>query len=280
MVRQSLPALIHFLAALALFAVLAIVSGFPTAARIDRTITVAIQDTLPDVARPAGLLVHLANVEIVIPALAAIGLAFLFFGDARHGMMFLLLAIAALGLSVIEVVFKHVIVHPGPAGALRLHVRRPMALSGVSIGDAIAFFALVAASGFSYVLLRGEHHGPVSVWPMVTAFSICVAIVLLMDTGRRLFPTMTAGMDIYTQYGYPSGHTMRAVLVVRTALRRAPALGAAIVAAMAVSLIYVGDHSMSEVLGGLCLGWAGAEVVWGIWRYAGMTGYGASPIRE
>jgi membrane-associated phospholipid phosphatase len=59
-----------------------------------------------------------------------------------------------------------------------------------------------------------------------------------------------------TPYGFPSGHTIRATLIAGGGLRKLPWLGAALVAAMMIALIYADGHWPSEVLGGLCLGWA------------------------
>jgi membrane-associated phospholipid phosphatase len=65
-----------------------------------------------------------------------------------------------------------------------------------------------------------------------------------------------AAWRLDTPYGFPSGHTLRATLIAGTALRRLPWLAAGLVLAMMAALVYGDGHWPSEVLGGLCLGWA------------------------
>jgi membrane-associated phospholipid phosphatase len=82
------------------------------------------------------------------------------------------------------------------------------------------------------------------------------------------------GIGVSQPFSFPSGHTMRTTFFVAGALRRAPALAAAVVAAMMAALVYLGDHWTSDVLGGLCLGWVCAELAAGVWdmfarRHAG-----------
>jgi membrane-associated phospholipid phosphatase len=67
------------------------------------------------------------------------------------------------------------------------------------------------------------------------------------------------GLGLQQPYSFPSGHTMRATFFTIAALARAPLAGAALVLAMMAALVYLGDHWTSDVLGGLCLGWACAE---------------------
>jgi len=67
------------------------------------------------------------------------------------------------------------------------------------------------------------------------------------------------GLGVVQPYSFPSGHTMRVTFFAITALRRAPVAGAALIATMMAALVYLGDHWTSDVVGGLCLGWACAE---------------------
>jgi membrane-associated phospholipid phosphatase len=64
------------------------------------------------------------------------------------------------------------------------------------------------------------------------------------------------GLNMPAPYGFPSGHTLRVTMIACTALRRIPWLAAALVLGVMVALVCSGSHWPSEVLGGLCLGWA------------------------
>src|SRR5579862_142355 len=273
MIRHLRPAAIRFLVALLLFAVLGIASGQPAAARIDRTITISMQNTsiqnaFPGAARAAADLVSLADAAIMIPGLVASGLLVLLLGEVWHAGRLLLLAAGAIGISAIAAYFEHVIVHPGPD--LRIQVPRfadAPVISDVAFSNAVAAIALIAAAGLSIILLQDGHRRPLSLWPTVAAFATCAMVVLFRDAVTRTILALTAVMQGYTPYGFPSGHVTRTVLFAGTALRRVPALSVAVVAVLALSLVYLGDHWTSEVLGGLCLGWAGADVLWEVWRW-------------
>jgi membrane-associated phospholipid phosphatase len=67
------------------------------------------------------------------------------------------------------------------------------------------------------------------------------------------------GVSVPQPYSFPSGHTMRTTVFALGALRRTPLAAAALIIAMMAALVYLGDHWTSDVLGGLCLGWACAE---------------------
>lgn len=72
-------------------------------------------------------------------------------------------------------------------------------------------------------------------------------------------PVPFAGPGVAQPYSFPSGHTMRVTFLAAGALRQVPAAAGALVLAMMAALVYLGDHWMSDVAGGLCLGWACAE---------------------
>ena len=72
-------------------------------------------------------------------------------------------------------------------------------------------------------------------------------------------PLQRVGLVVPQPYSFPSGHTTRITFFAIAALRRAPPVGAALVLAMRAALVYLGDHWTSDVVGGLCLGWAFAE---------------------
>jgi membrane-associated phospholipid phosphatase len=72
-------------------------------------------------------------------------------------------------------------------------------------------------------------------------------------------PVRFGGLGVQQPYSFPSGHTMRATFLAAAVLRQAPAVAGAVILAMMTALVYLGDHWTSDVVGGLCLGWACAE---------------------
>jgi membrane-associated phospholipid phosphatase len=69
------------------------------------------------------------------------------------------------------------------------------------------------------------------------------------------------GFQARTPYSFPSGHTLRTTLLAWTALRNARGVAGLLILGMMAALVYLGDHWLSDVLGGLCLGWALIEAV-------------------
>ena len=67
------------------------------------------------------------------------------------------------------------------------------------------------------------------------------------------------GLQADTPYSFPSGHTLRTTLLTWTALRSARWVAVLLVLGMMAALVYLGDHWLSDVLGGLCLGWVCLE---------------------
>jgi undecaprenyl-diphosphatase len=72
-------------------------------------------------------------------------------------------------------------------------------------------------------------------------------------------PVFLAGLGIPQPYSFPSGHTMRTTFLAGVVLRGRPFFAGALILAMMAGLVYLGDHWTSDVLGGLCLGWACVE---------------------
>lgn len=58
-----------------------------------------------------------------------------------------------------------------------------------------------------------------------------------------------------TPYSFPSGHSIRTVLLAAALFRGAPWLVGIVVLSMMAALVYVGGHWLSDVVAGLCLGW-------------------------
>lgn len=67
------------------------------------------------------------------------------------------------------------------------------------------------------------------------------------------------GLSVAPASTFPSGHTLRAMLIARVALRRFPWLGTGLIVSVTEAVMYLGYHSFAEVLGGVCLGWALVE---------------------
>lgn len=106
-------------------------------------------------------------------------------------------------------------------------------------------------------------------WWLTLAIVLVVAIEV---AGKLLIPQaappdeLTRGIAVGPflhsplQNAFPSGHMARVAFLV-TALRWPAALSAAVVVLMAVTLVYLGDHWPSDVLGGWLLGYSVAAIL-------------------
>jgi membrane-associated phospholipid phosphatase len=68
------------------------------------------------------------------------------------------------------------------------------------------------------------------------------------------------GIGLETANSFPSDHTIRTTFIAGTLLRHVPVLAGVLILCMMAALVYLGDHWTSDVLGGLCLGWACTEI--------------------
>ncbi len=89
----------------------------------DVAVTIWLQHAAPVPDFPAAILVFLGDAEVTIPAIALISFLLLSRDHAR-GARGLRLAAALAGVSLVAVVFKHLVVHPGPPPSLQRQVLR------------------------------------------------------------------------------------------------------------------------------------------------------------
>lgn len=271
MLPEAFPMSVFRLAAtLALFVMSAIAAGLPASTQVDHAVTLWIQRAAPAPDAPAAALAFLGDPEVIV-GLAAFGLVLLLFRDKHHGRAFLWLAAGAVGTSLVTVILQRVIVHVGPPSTLT----RPIAERGlVFLGDPPIIPGL-AAVGLVLLLLRDKRHDRAFLWLAAGAIGMTLVAVIIHHVILRYHVVLRYEMHffkmirLHATYGFPSGHMVRTTLLAGVGLRRVPALAAAIVVGMGVSLVYLGVHWMSEVLGGFFLGWACVEVAREVWRWLG-----------
>ncbi|HLW46973.1 MAG TPA: phosphatase PAP2 family protein [bacterium] len=161
----------------------------------------------PTADQPAAVFVFLDDAEVLIPAVAFVGLLLWWRRDRVRSAGALRLAIGLAAVSTIAFALKFMVPHPGPPPDLQRTVAR-------------------------------------------------------------------YGIGVAQPFSFPSGHTMRITFFATSVLRRAPAAAGALVVAMMAALVYLGEHWTSDVLGGLGLGWACAEIAARVRGRAGRTGSG------
>ncbi len=249
----------RLVAALILFGLIAGVAGMPPGRHADLVVTTWLEDAIPSVTEPGRLIVSAADPVVLILGLAAAGAVFLLWRDRVHGLACLWLASGTAGVSLLAAFSKHLIAH-----------RAPMAVVAVPPIDAFTsahgadvpalFLALLAL-----LIFQGSRR-PRFLWlgATVAGFGVLglAPYYVIGDTGRHVLQMM----GLYPIYGFPSGHTMRTTFLAGTALRRTPVLAVGTVAVMMASLVYLKLHWTSEVLGGLCLGWACVETAREVWH--------------
>jgi len=133
----------------------------------------------------------------------------------------------------------------------------------VFLGNAEVLIPAVVAGG----LLLGRHPGRAT--PILWLAVVLGAASLLAVTLKHLIPHPgppdafqrhhLPGLHVPTPYSFPSGHTLRTTVLCGTVLRNTPWLAGALILCMMAALVYMGDHWLSDVIGGLCLGWVFLE---------------------
>ena len=249
---------------LAFFVTLVFVAGLPASTQVDHAVTMWIQRAAPTPDAPTAALTFLGDPEVIVD-LATLGLVLLLFRDRQHGRAFLWLAAGAAGISLVTAMLQHVIVHVGPPLALM----RPIVERGLVFLWDPTIVSGLAAAGLVLMLLRNRRHGRAFLWLAAGAIGITLVTVIIHHVILRFEQQILTMTWLNATYGFPSGHMVRTTLLAGTGLRHSPALAVAIVVGMGASLVYLGVHWMSEVLGGICLGWACVEVAREVWQRFG-----------
>ncbi|HLY21491.1 MAG TPA: phosphatase PAP2 family protein [bacterium] len=107
------------------FVVVTAVTFVPASHTVDLGATRWLQRAAPTADWPAFAVSYLGNAEVLVPGFAVAG-AVLALRRRRQGLALLGLAVGLAAVSVIAVVFKHLIVHPGPPESLARHLPVPL----------------------------------------------------------------------------------------------------------------------------------------------------------
>jgi undecaprenyl-diphosphatase len=254
----------RLMASLGGFVMLAVVGGFPISMQIDRLITLWLQRAAPVADAPAAVIALLGDPEVIIPGLSVAGLVLLLLRDGRHGRALLWLAAGTVAVSLVAVILQDAIVHPLPPLALTRFIAR----RGLILRDPKVVFSGFVVVGLIVLFLHDKLRGHALLWLAAGIVGVSLVSVIpkyvSIHLGQQILRTV--GLN---PAGFPSAHTMRITLLAGTMFRRVPTLAAAIVVSMMASLVYLGVHWASEVLGGFCLGWACVEVARGVWQRLG-----------
>lgn len=135
------------------------------------------------------------------------------------------------------------------------------AVAVVFFGNAeLVIPAVVLAAGLFW--LWGRDSGLGILWLAVglsLASLLAVTLKYLIihpgPTAEFQRPVIQIGLRADTPYSFPSGHTLRTTLLAWTSLQGARWVAGLLILGMMTALVYLGHHWLSDVLGGLCLGW-------------------------
>ncbi len=135
----------------------------------------------------------------------------------------------------------------------------------VLLGNAeVVIPSVVLAAGLLWARHRGSGLGILWFAAGLTVASLLAVTMkhLIIHPGPTQYgrPVFQFGLHTDAPYSFPSGHTLRTTLLAWTGLRNAPRLAGLLILSMMAALVYLGDHWLSDVLGGLCLAWVLIEV--------------------
>ena len=135
----------------------------------------------------------------------------------------------------------------------------------VFLGNAeVVIPAVVLAAGLLWVRRRDSELG--LLWlaaglslASLLAVTLKYLIIHPGPTAQFQRSVIPIGLHAGTPYSFPSGHTLRTTLLAWISLRNARWFAGLLILGMMTALVYLGDHWLSDVLGGLCLGWVFLE---------------------
>jgi membrane-associated phospholipid phosphatase len=131
----------------------------------------------------------------------------------------------------------------------------------VVLGNAeVVIPAVVIAAGLLWPRHRDSGLGILWLAAGLTAASLLAVTLkhLIVHPGppaQFQRPVIQVGLQAGTPYSFPSGHTLRTTLLAVTGIPHARWLAGLLILSMMAALVYLGDHWLSDVLGGLSLGW-------------------------
>jgi len=171
--KSLLPITLRPWLALAAFLLLMLVGASPVLHSWDVSITTWLQRAAPGPDVPAAILVLLGNAEVVIPAIA-LGAAVATAWNRRWGPNGVWLVGGLLAASVVAVVLKYLIVHPGPPVAFQ----RPVFAVGL---HAVAPYSFPSGHTLRVTLLAGALLRRTPWFMLLVILGMMLALVYLGD---------------------------------------------------------------------------------------------------